>query len=93
MGLLCFWMQTIYLAWVLSPPGFYTHVQMVSSSRHCRSCAERKGLCRARCLLWHTSPPLPGCCWMLLHAHSLALEFRDAKLLLLFNRNCLADKI
>lgn len=94
MGLLSFWAQRVYLARVLNQPGFYTHVQMVSSSRSCRSCAEcNEGLCRAQCLLWHVSLPLHGCCCVLLHAHSFALELRDAELLLLFNRNCLADKI
>lgn len=55
--LLCCWLQTVYLALVLSQPGSYTSVQKVSGSRSCRSCAERSGgLCRAWHLPWHVSP-------------------------------------
>lgn len=54
--LLCCWLQTVYLAVVLSQSGSYTSVQKVSGSRSCRNCAERSGgLCRAWHLLWHIS--------------------------------------
>lgn len=91
MDLLYFWMQTVYLAPVLNQPG---SVQIVSGSWSCRSCAEcNGGLCRAWCLLWHVSNSLPGCCWVLLHAHTFALGTGDAELLLLCDRNCPAHKV
>lgn len=94
MDLLCFWLHTASLAQVLHQPCSYTSVQTASGSRSCRSCAERNGvLHRAWCLLWHIFPLLPGCCWMLLHAHSFALGVRHAELLVLFDRNCPAHKI
>ena len=92
--LVCFWLETVYLAATLNQPDSYTRVQKASGSRSCRGCAERSGGLRgAWHLLWHVPPPslgAVGCCCMLA---ALPWDLGTQSAFCFFDRNCPARKI